>query len=90
MDEWMKEMFGDTNPEDLRPWMEGLGSMVEQWCGAMDTEQTAAWMEEWLPRMMEWCFSCLDTDERERMLGLCREMLDKIESEGSSPEASSQ
>jgi hypothetical protein len=58
-----------------------------QWFGTMDAEEIGSWMEEWLPGMMEWCFSGLDAEQRERMLGLCREMLDQIESEGLSQEA---
>jgi len=86
MAKWMKEMFGDIDPEDMRSWMEGMGSMMEQWFGTMDAEEIGSWMEEWLPGMMEWCFSGLDAERRERMLGLCRETLDRIESEGASQE----
>jgi len=53
----------------------------------MDAEEIGSWMEEWLPGMMEWCFSGLDAERRDRLLGLCREMLDRIESEGPSQEA---
>jgi len=60
--------------------MEGMGPMMEQWCGTMDAEEIGSWMEEW-------CFSGLDAERRERMLGLCREMLDRIESEGPSQKA---
>jgi hypothetical protein len=87
MANWMEDMFGNIDAEDMQSWMDGMGSMMEQWCGTLDAEETSSWMEEWLPRMMEWCFSCLDAEGRERMLGVCREMLDQIESEGPSQEA---
>jgi len=86
MAKWMEGMFGDTDPKDMRSWMEGMGSMMEQWCGTMDAEEIGSWMEEWLPGMMEWCFSGLDAEQRERVLGLCRETLNRIESESPSQE----
>ena len=62
---WMEEIFGNIDPEDMQSWMEGMGSMMEQWCSTMDAQEIGSWMEEWLPGMMGWCFSRLDAEGRE-------------------------
>ena len=40
---WMEEMFGDKDPEDMRSWMEGMGSMMERHCCATGSG-LARWM----------------------------------------------
>ena len=86
MRKWMEEMFSDIDPEDMRSWMEGMPSMVEQCCGEMDAEQVGSMMEEWMPKMMESCFFMMDPEQREEMLTRCRKMLDQFEAEGPAQE----
>jgi hypothetical protein len=62
--------------------MAGMGATMEKYCGTMDAKAVSSWMEEWLSGMIKGCFSCLDDEGREKALGLCREMLDRIESAG--------
>ena len=45
----------------------------------MNPEEMGAMMHEMMPKMMDSCFSMMNTEQRQGMLSMCREMLDGIE-----------
>ncbi len=44
-------------------------------------------MHEMMPRMMESCFSKMDPEQRQKMLSMCRDILDQIEAKYQSQKA---
>jgi hypothetical protein len=45
----------------------------------MNAEEMGSMMHDMMPKMMESCFSKMDSQQRQGMLSMCREMLDQIE-----------
>lgn len=75
-------MFSGMDAEKMRSMMEAMmPSMMEQCLAKMDANEMASMMHEMMPKMMGSCFSKMDTVQRQGMLTMCREMLDKIEAE---------
>jgi hypothetical protein len=83
----MEEMFGDTDPDDMRSWMEAMPAMIGQCCATMDAQEMGSMMEEWMPKMMGSCFSMMDAEQREEMFSMCRQVLDQFEAQGPAQEA---
>jgi hypothetical protein len=54
---------------------------MDQCFAKMDADEMASMMHEMMPKMMGSCFSKMDSTQRQGMLTMCREMLDKIEAE---------
>jgi hypothetical protein len=67
--------------------MEAMPSMIEQCCGKMGAEEVGSFMEEWMPKMMEGCFSMMHPGQREEMTKTCREMVDRFEARDRAQEA---
>ncbi|MFC2056780.1 hypothetical protein ACFLTO_04330 [Chloroflexota bacterium] len=81
MPKMMGKMFGDIKPEDFEKMMQGMHGMMENAFSNMDGEEIGSMIHEVMPNMMESCFSKMNEEQRNDMLKVCREMLDKIEKE---------
>lgn len=56
-----------------------MDRMMESMMGRMSQEKKEAMMHEMMPKMMDSCFSHMTTEQRQGMLGMCRDMLDQVE-----------
>ena len=80
MPKMMEELFRDKNPEAMRSMMEGMmPSMMDMCHSKMSSEGIISMMHDMMPRMMDSCFTKINPEERQRMLRMCREMLDEVE-----------
>jgi len=71
----------------MDPKMEMMQSMMEQFFGGMDGKEISSVMKDMMPKMMEFCFSKMDTEQRTEMLSMCRNMVEEMETKHSSAEA---
>ena len=73
-------MSETTDPKEMRSQMvEMMSSKMDQCCSAMDADEIGSMMHDVMPKMMDRCFSETNSEQREGMLGMCRELLDGIE-----------
>jgi hypothetical protein len=92
MGEMMPQMLGSMGPEgmakmmrDMMPLMMdrmgsgGMGEMMPQMMEMMGPEAFEHMMEDTMPKMMDSCFSSMNMERREFMLGHCRGLLDQME-----------
>jgi hypothetical protein len=75
----MPKMMEDMGPGDMRAMMgEMMPNMMEK-MGGGDPSKMMEGMHEMMPRMMEHCLGSMSKEERKKMVGFCRGMLDEME-----------
>ncbi len=80
MPKMMEEMFRGKDPKSMRSIMEEMmPSMMDMCHSKMNSEGVISMAHDIMPKMMDSCFAKINTEERERMLRMCREMLDQVE-----------
>ena len=80
MPKMMEEMFRGKDPESMQSMMEEMmPSMMDMCHSKMSPEGIISMMHDMMPKMMDNCFAKMSSEERGRMLGMCREMLDQME-----------
>ena len=78
----MEEMFRGKDPESIGSMMEELmPSMMDMCHSKMSPEGITSMMHDVMPKMMDSCFAKIRSEERGRMLRMCREMFDQVEPE---------
>lgn len=76
----MEEMFRDKDPEAMQSMMEGMMPSIMDMCHSKKSpEGIISMMHHMMPKMMDNCFAKMSSEERGRMLGMCREVLDQME-----------
>ncbi len=76
----MEEMFRGKDPESMQSMMEEMmPSMMDMCHSKMSPKGITSMMHDMMPKMMDSCFAKIGSEERERMLRMCREMLDQVE-----------
>ncbi len=73
-------MFRDKDPESTQSMIEEMmPSMMDGCHSKMSPEGIISMMHDMMPKMMDSCIAKMSSEEPERMLRRCREMLDQVE-----------
>ena len=82
MSNMMEEMFRGKDPESARFMIEEMmPSMMDMCHSKMSPEGIISMMHDMMPKMMDSCIAKMNAEERDRMLRMCREMLDQVEAQ---------
>lgn len=80
MQEMMPKMMEGITPEDMMEMMQFMmPKMMEAFLGGEDSNKKMGRIHEFMPAMMEDCLSGMKEEERKKMFGYCRNMLDEME-----------